>query len=285
MAKKRFLLAILLVTIFVLISANALAGCCRGIIGCSRAPGIPKATYRATCLGMTPLPSYHFIKAFTTNPAAESAYANSLCSGARPPCTYSSCEQPNTGDCTCGSTSASSANPFCCGRDNSVFPNFGACTASPSCRVGNFYSIHGRVLTPEGFPIAGAEVRAGGKQVLSDDDGNFTIDLLPDLSSGTVVAIKNSTINSTGYTIGGANVFGLEIILNIVEGPPAGMEICTNGADDDGDQFGWNSSLEGLGDAADRCDPDCGATFGITLSRAVTKTYYDPRGEYYVDGA
>jgi|GEM_PF-7065889 len=317
MEKKRFLLAFLLVVIAILAASEVLAGCCQGIIGCSRAffssecsdlatfasqecediaecnivacchsiPGIPKATYQSTCMGMMPPPVFHYIKPFTTNPAAESAYANSLCSGARPPCQYVGCERENTEGCMCGSAVTSSTSTFCCARDNSVFPNFGSCSSSPSCRAGNFYNIHGRVISPEGFPIAGAEIRAGGKQVLTDDAGNFTVELLPDLSSGTAVAIKNSTINSTSYSISGADVFGLDIVLNIVAGPPVGFEICTNGWDDDGDQFGWNSTREGLGDVADRCDPDCASTFGINLRRSVTKTYYVPpdKGEYYID--
>jgi hypothetical protein len=121
--------------------------------------------------------------------------------------------------------------------------------------------------------------------VLTDENGNFTVELLPDLSSGTVVAIKNSTINSTSYSISGGDVFNLIITLNILAAPPAGVEVCTNGWDDDGDQFYWNSTREGLGDAADRCDSDCATTFGISLSRTVTKTYYIPsdKGEYYTD--
>ncbi|MBW2972332.1 carboxypeptidase-like regulatory domain-containing protein, partial [Candidatus Woesearchaeota archaeon] len=318
MVKKRFLLAILLVVIAILTASEVFAGCCQGIVGCSRAffssecsdlatfdskecedirecdvvacchdiPGVPKATYRSTCMGMTPPPIYHYIKAFTTNPAAESAYAASLCAGALPPCVNVNCESANPPDCMCGSTSTSTGNPFCCSRDNSVFPSFGACTASPSCRAADFFNIHGIVISPEGFPIEGAEVRAGGKQTLTDEYGNFTIELLPDLSSGTVQAIKNSAINSTPYTISGADVFGLRIILNVVAGPPVGIEICEDSnKDDDGDQFGWDSGAEGLGDAADRCDPDCAGTFGFSLSRTVTKTYYvlPENGEYYED--
>ncbi|MBW2997105.1 hypothetical protein KY349_02055, partial [Candidatus Woesearchaeota archaeon] len=119
MVKKRFLLAILLLVILLLTSSNVIAGCCRGIIGCSRAffetecsdlatfdpseceeiadcdivaccheiPAIPKSTYRSTCLGMAPPPSLIYIKPFTTNPAAESATADLYCAGAKPPCT------------------------------------------------------------------------------------------------------------------------------------------------------------------------------------------------------
>ncbi len=322
MVKKRFLLAVFLVAIFLILVSEAFAGCCQGIVGCSRAffesecielaafdsreceeiemcdivacchdlPGIPKATYRSTCLGMEAEIEPIYIKPFTTNPSAESALANSYCEGARAPCRNVNCEAPNDPGCMCGSASATEANPFCCARDDSVFPSFGACSASPSCGAADFFSIHGQIMSPEGFPIEGAEVRAGGKQVLSDGSGNYTVELLPDLSSGTVVAIKNSTINSTSYSISGADVHGLDIVLDIIAAPPAGLEVCTNGWDDNGNQFNWNSTREGMGDAADRCDVNCNEHFMTTegrphMHKTVTKTYYNPRGEYYIDEA
>ncbi len=84
MLKKRFVIVLLLLVITVLVSSEVLAGCCQGIIGCSRAffstecsdlatfderecedigdcnivacchddPDISKATYQSTCLGM-----------------------------------------------------------------------------------------------------------------------------------------------------------------------------------------------------------------------------------------
>jgi hypothetical protein len=124
------------VCIIFLLASNSLAGCCQGIIGCSRAffeaecsslatfdsrecseiqmcdvvacchnlPATPKATYRARCLGMDPPPNPIYIKPFSPNPSAESAYADSLCAGAKPSCTFVNCEQPNTADCMCGSS-------------------------------------------------------------------------------------------------------------------------------------------------------------------------------------
>jgi hypothetical protein len=299
MVKKRFLLAILLVILALISVSQVFAGCCQGIIGCSRAffetecsslatfdvreceeikmcdvvacchniTGIPRATYRATCFGMEPTPTIiRDIKTFTTNPAAESAYAASLCAGAKPPCTYVNCEQANTADCSCGATVTTSGATYCCSRDSSVFSSAGICAASPSCKIVNFYSISGKVKTPLGVPVVGAQVRAGGKQVLTDSDGNYTISSLPDLSSGTVVAIKNSTINSTTYTISGKNEYDLVIILDIPLGPPIGIEICTvtDVKDDDGDQFYWKH------DMADKCDSDCPPY----ISKTVTEKYF-----------
>ncbi|MBW2963903.1 hypothetical protein KY363_00445 [Candidatus Woesearchaeota archaeon] len=317
MEKKRFLLAISLV-IFLALSTHVFAGCCQGIIGCSRAffetecselatfdsqeceeiamcdvvacchniPTMPKAVYRATCLGITPPPTPIYIKPFTTNPSAESAYANNICAGAKTPCTNTNCESSNTVGCMCGSAVTTSASQWCCSRDNAVFPTFGSCTSSPSCKVGVFYDISGQVKSPQGFGIAGADVRAGGKQVVSDSKGYYNITDLPDLSTGTVVAIKNNTINSTTYTISGNDLTGIDVVLNIVAAAAAGVEICDNGQDDDGDQFFWNSSKDGLGTIVDQCDSDCSATYGISISRSVTKTYYVPQasgGEYYND--
>jgi len=313
MAKKRYLLAILIVAILLITSSQVFAGCCKGIIGCSRAffesecsglatfdsseceeindcdivacchniTGIPRATYRATCFSMNPLPTMHDIKPFTTNPSSEIAYANSLCAGGKPSCTYVNCENANVVDCMCGSTLTKAGSLYCCGRDSSVFSSLGLCSVSPSCKVGNFYNIHGKVITPEGIGIAGADVRAGGKQVLTDDKGNYTIELLPDKSSGTVVAIKNSTINSTQYSISGAEVFGLDIVLK-VSALPGTFEDCTNMYDDNGNQGRWNSTPT---DAADRCDVECnGKMDRPNLKKTVTKTYYNSLGEYYKDG-
>ena len=184
----------------------------------------------------------------------------------------------------CGSSVTTESNPFCCARDNSVFPSFGACSVSPSCRVVAFYSVSGRVITPDGFGIAGVDVRGGPDNDITDEFGNFNLSQLPDLSSGTVVARKNSTINSTSYSIAGADVTGLEITLNILGGPPEDIEICDNGVDDDMDQFGWNSMSERGDLSADRCDSDCAGEFGMTLSRTVTFNYFRPGGEY-LEGA
>ncbi len=317
MLKKRFLVAFLLVLFLLLLSSYAFAGCCQGVIGCARAffntecaglstfddreceeieacdivacchniPSIPKATYRSTCWGMTPPPDPVFIKPFTTNPSAESAYANNICQGASPPCQYVSCEKANSVACMCGSAVTAANSLFCCARDNSVFPSFGACSSSPNCRAGNFFNIQGRVLSPAGMGIEGAEVRAGGKQVITDSNGNFTVELLPDQSSGTAQATKNGTINSTQYTIRGADVMGLVITLDILAAPPQGVEICDNNKDDDGDQFNWDSGLQGKGNAADKCDPDCSMLFfgKPSLKKAVTSGYYNDAGEYYKD--
>jgi len=323
MVKKRFWLAILLLVSLLVNSYDAEAGCCQGIIGCSRAffesscsslstfdvnecenivacdvvacchtlPDMPKATYRGICQALEPAAERTIhIKSFDTNPSSEMAYAELLCEGAAlPACQYVSCEAANQDDCQCGSATSGAESSFCCSRDNSAFPNFGACSASPSCKVSDFYSIYGQILNPDGIGIAGAEVRAGGKEVISEGNGNYTIPLLPDQSSGTVVAIKNSTINSTSYFISGADVLGLDIILAISALPPEGVEICDNGWDDNGNQFFWNSTLEGFGDAADRCDVDCNLDFlpRPALKKTVTKLYYIPKnpGEYYVDAS
>ncbi|MFH1064241.1 MAG: carboxypeptidase-like regulatory domain-containing protein [Candidatus Woesearchaeota archaeon] len=319
MAKKRFWLAILLLTTLFISSYAAEAGCCYGITGCARAffesscsslasfntkecedipecdivacchsiPDMPKSTYLGICHALEPAPlrpPIH-IKSFDTNPSSEAAYAESLCAGsALPNCQYVSCEQPNSQDCQCGSASSTSTSTFCCARDNSAFPNFGACSASPRCKVTDFYNVQGRVETPDGTGVAGADVRAGGKETISSPDGNFTVPFLPDQSSGTVVVIKNGTINSSAYTINGANVLNLIIILDILALPPEGTEICTNGWDDNGNQFFWNSTLEGLADAADKCDVDCNKNYlpRPALTKTVTKTYYIPeaKGEY-----
>ncbi|MBI5880957.1 carboxypeptidase regulatory-like domain-containing protein [archaeon] len=305
MDKKRFLLAVLLLGIFLVTASQVLAGCCVGIIGCSRAffesecselatfvgseceqnsacdivacchniTGIPKATYRATCMAMTPPPAYDYIKPFTTNPAAESAYANSICAGARPPCTYTNCEQPNTEGCICGSAPTSASSLYCCSRDSSVFASFGACSASVSCR-GGLYAVHGRVIDTDGNGVPGAEVwGAGPNRPITDENGNYTLDLVKDGASVTVWARKEGATNNSGaIVISGADFFGLDIVLDITAGPVEGREDCSTPGDQDGDQFGWTS------DAADRCDSDC-----LTVARTVTPTYYNPAGERYPD--
>jgi hypothetical protein len=317
MLKKRVFVAFLLVVTLVILSSSVFAGCCQGIIGCSRAffesecselaafdsnecediqmcdivacchnvSTIPKATYRSTCLAMKPAPAViTTIKPFSTNPSSESAEANRRCSGGTVACTYANCEQANSAVCACGGTMTSASSQFCCSKDNSVFPTLGSCVSSPGCKTTNFYRIHGRILTPSGASIEGAEVRAGSKQVISDKNGNYTIDLLPDLSSGTVVATKNNTINSTTYTIKGADVFNVNVVLSIVGKAGVG-EDCDNGIDDDGDQFGWDSSKEAGTKVADQCDSECASAFSLpnALKRSVSKTYYNPNGEYYTD--
>ncbi|NQU78346.1 carboxypeptidase regulatory-like domain-containing protein [Candidatus Woesearchaeota archaeon] len=315
MEKKRLVIAFLLVLLLLVLIPFVYAGCCQGIIGCSRAffssecstlaefkteeceeldscevvacchdiPGIPKATYRATCLAMRPVPPIiSTIKPFTTNPASETARAELICSSDSLPCSYVNCENENSVGCMCGATVTSEGNPFCCSRDNFVSSSFGECTSSPGCGVTDFYSISGTVSSSGGEPVVGAQIHAAGKNAITGADGSYTIEFIPDFSSGTVEAEKGSSSNITPFSVDGANVSGLDILLDVVSIIPEGVEICTNGIDDDGDQFGWDSTSEGAGDISDRCDPDCAEHFGLNIRRAVTPTYYNPSGEYYL---
>jgi hypothetical protein len=319
MHKKGFLLVGVVFILLVLVSSQVLAGCCQGIIGCSRAGfssecpflstfdtreceaiteceivacchdqrDTPKATYRSSCMAMEPEPEIIPIKPFTTNPASEEATAALYCrdTGVRPACRNVNCELENLAECRCGSAVTDEGRAYCCARDNSVFPTQEACTVSPSCRAGEFYNVAGRVITPEGEPVSGAEVRAGGKSTITAEDGSYTIELLPDRSAGTVVAIKGTAINSTPYVIDGENVAGRDVVLAVEEEAEEEGEICDNGIDDDGDQFGWNSQAEGLGMTADRCDSNCFSEYGIRIERTVTKTYYRPTGERFTDSS
>lgn len=319
MVKKRFLLAVLLVLFLLLSSLEVLAGCCVGIIGCSRAffdtecselaafdpseceeiadcdvvacchdiPGMSRAQYRSTCEGMAGEVSMTYIKPFVTNPASESAYASNLCEGALPPCTYVNCEQANPSECMCGSAVAGADAPYCCARDHSVFSSFGTCSQSLSCRVQDFYNVYGRVVTPDGVPIAGAEIR-GPKDTITDDEGNFTLELIADDSRFTLRAIKNNTINITETLhISGADLHDVMIVLDIPEGPLGPVEDCTNARDDDGDQFFWELDEEVDCQAdpeaciPDLCDTDCNQQFLASslarpfLDKTVTEAYYD----------
>ncbi|MFC1741242.1 carboxypeptidase-like regulatory domain-containing protein [Nanoarchaeota archaeon] len=306
MVKKRFLVAILLVILIVMLSSEVLsAGCCVGSIGCTdgvffesacselqdfemkpceeiqacdivacchEIPEMPKANYRITCVGMEGDIQPIYIKPFDMNPADDASIANQICAGAKPSCPYVNCEQENSANCLCGSALTSSTSKYCCSKDQSVFPTFGACTSSPSCRATTFFSIHGTVKSPDGWGIEGVDVSAGPKNAITDSEGRFTISLLPDQSSGTVTVMKNNIINSASYTIDGEDITEFVIILDIPVTPPEGAEICGNNRDDDGDQFFWESDL------ADKCDPDCNHIYTTRqgLLKTVTLTYYRP---------
>jgi hypothetical protein len=113
--------------------------------------------------------------------------------------------------------------------------------------------------------------------------------MVGDGATVAVYARKEGVINhSDSVVIPGSDVYGVDIVLDVEGAFAEGVEDCTNGWDDDGDQFFWNSTFEGLGDVADRCDPDCSASFLPTfppLSKPVTKMYYSPHGELFTDSS
>ncbi|HII71467.1 TPA: carboxypeptidase regulatory-like domain-containing protein [Candidatus Woesearchaeota archaeon] len=300
-------------------SAIVSAGCCIGITGCSRAfmdvecpvgissfspnecedesdcsvvacchqiAGIPKSTYRSTCAAMTPTPSPIFdIGPFITDPSIRETYANSLCAGAMPACNFISCDGENIVGCQCGSATTGANSRFCCGLDSAVFSSQSTCMNSFSCQAKGFFDVSGTVVTPQGAGIPGVSVRAGGKQAITDASGAFTIFQLPDQSAGSIVAIKNNSINTTTYFIDGADVTGKKIVLVVGLVPVVGGEICDNGKDDDGDQFNWNSQLledAEHSNAADWCDSDCHVKGSSTLkvAKSVSRTYYRYSNEW-----
>ncbi|MFC1723203.1 hypothetical protein ACFL0V_03615 [Nanoarchaeota archaeon] len=259
---------------------------CDTVACCHDLSDVSIATTRSMCQAIQPSPPIFYIAAWvpTTEISMYKALADQMCGGTQLPCSNLNCEDANTANCKCGSSVTSDTNPYCCGTDSAIFPNRGACTSSPSCIAGNYFDISGKIVNPAGQVIPGVTVRAGGKQVLTDENGLFTILQLPDLSSGSIIAIKNSSINSTTYTISGADLTDIILVLVITAIPIEGQEICDNGYDDDGDQFNWNSSLleaPGFENAADWCDSDCNSkTPSIRVSKSVSRTYFRYENEW-----
>lgn len=302
------LLSLVILLVFTIISGSVVfAGCCVGVTGCSRAfspsecsslaaydnldrecddihecdivacchsaVNLPKSTYRIICGGIIAPGEgdVFFIKSFTTNPAAEESNANGLCSGGVNACVSLSCDGSNPPACKCGSSLTDAQNPFCCEMDGAVFPSFGACSQSPSCQMTGFFNVSGKVRGPNGVGLAGAQVKAGGKQVISGADGSFVITGLPSPSSGTVIATLNNSINSTAYSISGASVVGLELTLKVGAVAPVGAEDCAAPGDQDGDQPGWGVPAE----YADFCDSDCPSSdANLKVGKTVTYSFF-----------
>jgi len=193
---KRFWLAILIFTLFVVVSSFSSA----------QAPG---------CCCVDELDAYYHYDEYTTaescallpdgvfHPeATTSTECQQICA---PACTFLSCDGENIERCACGDViiTPESTDKFCCASDSSqqLYVNSSSCGLLSDCEAVDFHTLTGFVYDQDGNAIQGATVTAENiYSGISDANGEYSIQDIPESNALTVTAGALDCVEASNTT-------------------------------------------------------------------------------------
>jgi len=188
------------------------------------------------------------------------------CRGETPPCSYTTCEAPNTiFPCSCGGTEINSGTPYCCGSDSAYYPTQNACLSTDgACKVVT-YSISGTITDQDNQPLSGVTVSTLGSEFVTSSNGNFQLSSLQP-GSYTVIAFKTGyDTNTTLVEVVNSNILSVNLKLTL---KPEEFDSDNDGVNDFLDICPYESSIqyvtdpeyreqESVGFCLDNIDNDC----------------------------